>query len=126
MSLSQHSFIGRLTKKPEGRNVPVQGSEVRVVSFTVAVDAEVKNQDSDFYNVVAWRGLAETCEKYLDRGREVYVSGRPKTRSYENKEGQTVYITEVIADKVQFIGGGGQRSQEETPAASGATPAAPF
>jgi single-strand DNA-binding protein len=134
MSLSQHSFIGRLTKKPEGRNVGANGSEVRVVSFTVACDADIKGQDADFYNVVAWRGLAENCERYLDQGREVFVQGRPKTRFYDNNEGKRVYVTEIIADKVQFLGGnqggnggqGAQAQQQEAPAAQQQSYQAPF
>lgn len=101
MSLSQHSFIGRLTKAPELRHTP---AGVAVCTFTVACDSDIKDQDSDFYTVVAWRQLGETCANYLEKGREVFVQGRPKTRSYDNNAGQKVYVTEVIADKVQFLG----------------------
>lgn len=102
MSLSQHSFIGRLTKAPELRQTP---AGVSVCTFTVACDSDIKDQDADFYTVVAWRQLGETCANYLEKGREVFVQGRPKTRHYDNNQGQRVYVTEVIADKVQFLGG---------------------
>ncbi len=113
MSLSKHSFIGRLVKAPEGRDISGNDGTVRVANFTVACDAESQGQDADFYNVVAWRKLAELCERFLDKGRLVYVEGRPKTRHYD-KDGQRVYITEVIADKVQFLDRAPATSSEES------------
>jgi single-strand DNA-binding protein len=115
MSVSVQYFIGRLTKTPEARMV----GENKVVNFTVAVDPVIKGRDSDFYNVVAWRGLAETCEKYLDKGRMVFVSGRPQNRSYEvTRDSVTFkqYVSEVVADTVRFLDRG-----EAAPAGVGAS-----
>ena len=96
-------LIGRLTRDPELRTT---SNDVSVTSFTIAVDRNFNNQqgekETDFIPVVAWRKLAETCAKYLAKGRLVAVSGRMQVRSYEGKEGKR-YITEVVADEVQFL-----------------------
>ena len=96
-------LIGRLTRDPELRTT---SNDVSVTSFTIAVDRNFNNQqgekETDFIPVVAWRKLADTCAKYLAKGRLVAVSGRMQVRSYEGKEGKR-YITEVVADEVQFL-----------------------
>ena len=96
-------LIGRLTRDPELRTT---SNDVSVTSFTIAVDRNFNNQqgekETDFIPIVAWRKLAETCAKYLAKGRLVAVSGRMQVRSYEGKEGKR-YITEVVADEVQFL-----------------------
>ena len=96
-------LIGRLTRDPELRTT---SNDISVTSFTIAVDRNFNNQqgekETDFIPVVAWRKLAETCAKYLAKGRLVAVSGRMQVRSYEGKEGKR-YITEVVADEVQFL-----------------------
>jgi single-strand DNA-binding protein len=106
LSYSSHSFIGRLTRDPEGRNVNAGGEEARVVNFTVAVDRPGVNKGADYYPVVVWRKLAENCERYLGKGRLVHVEGRPQQRSYKTqKDGVevTVNVTEIIANDVQFL-----------------------
>ncbi len=101
--LNKAILIGRLTRDPELRST---SNDISVTSFTVAVDRNFTNQqgekETDFIPVVAWRKLAETCAKYLAKGRLVAVSGRMQVRSYEGKEGKR-YITEVVADEVQFL-----------------------
>ena len=96
-------LIGRLTRDPELRTA---SNDISVTSFTIAVDRNFNNQqgekETDFIPVVAWRKLAETCAKYLAKGRLVAVSGRIQVRSYEGKDGKR-YITEVVADEVQFL-----------------------
>jgi single-strand DNA-binding protein len=96
-------LIGRLTRDPELRTI---SNDISVTSFTIAVDRNFNNQqgekETDFIPVVAWRKLADTCAKYLAKGRLVAVSGRMQVRSYEGKEGKR-YITEVVADEVQFL-----------------------
>ena len=96
-------LIGRLTRDPELRTA---SNDISVTSFTIAVDRNFNNQqgekETDFIPVVAWRKLADTCAKYLAKGRLVAVSGRMQVRSYEGKEGKR-YITEVVADEVQFL-----------------------
>ena len=101
--LNKAILIGRLTRDPELRST---SNDISVTSFTVAVDRNFTNQqgekETDFIPVVAWRKLAETCAKYLAKGRLVAVSGRMQVRSYEGKEGKR-NITEVVADEVQFL-----------------------
>ena len=101
--LNKAILIGRLTRDPELRST---SNDISVTSFTVAVDRNFTNQqgekETDFIPVVAWRKLAETCAKYLAKGRLVAVSGRMQVRSYEGKDGKR-YVTEVVADEVQFL-----------------------
>ena len=98
------TIIGRTTKEPESRTTQ---SGVAVTTFTIACDRNFKNsqgeKETDFFNIVAWRGLAETVSKYLGKGRLVAVSGRVQTRSYDATDGTKRYITEIVADEVQFL-----------------------
>jgi single-strand DNA-binding protein len=102
--LNKVVLIGRLTRDPELRSTP---NNVSVATFTVAVDRNYTNQqgerEADFIPIVVWRNLAETCGKYLTKGRLVAVSGRMQVRSYEGNDGQRRYVTEVVADEVQFL-----------------------
>lgn len=102
--LNKVVLIGRLTKAPDLRYTQ---SGVPVAKFNLAVDRGFKSQDGekqvDFISVIAWRTLAENCEKYLAKGRLVAVSGRMQTRSYEAKDGGKRYVTEIVADEVQFL-----------------------
>jgi single-strand DNA-binding protein len=102
--LNQTIIIGRTTKEPEIRQTQ---SGVAVATFTIAVDRNFKNQngekETDFFNIVCWRGLAETVGRYLGKGRLVAVSGRLQNRSYEAKDGTKRYITEIVASEVQFL-----------------------
>ena len=97
-------LIGRLTKDPDVRET---GSGQKMASFTVAVDRNFKNangeKEADFIPVVAWRKTAELCERYLSKGRMVAVLGRIQTRSYDGNDGVKRYVTEVVADEVQFV-----------------------
>ena len=97
-------FIGNLTKDPELRTT---NSGVSVCTFSIAVNRKNKNQAgekvSDFFNIVAWRQLGELCGKYLTQGRKVCVVGELQNRSYDGKDGTKKYITEVIADDVEFL-----------------------
>ena len=102
--LNKAILIGRLTRDPELRST---SNNISVTSFTIAVDRNFTNQqgekETDFIPVVAWRSLAETCARYLTKGRLVAVSGRMQVRSYEGNDGLKRYITEVVADEVQFL-----------------------
>ncbi|PTI80941.1 single-stranded DNA-binding protein [Staphylococcus xylosus] len=97
-------LVGRLTKDPEFRTTP---SGVDVANFTLAVNRNFKNkngeQQADFINVVVFKKQAENVNNYLFKGSLAGVDGRMQSRSYENKEGQCVFVTEVIADSVQFL-----------------------
>ncbi|MCM3070980.1 single-stranded DNA-binding protein [Staphylococcus warneri] len=97
-------LVGRLTKDPEFRTTQ---NDVSVATFTLAVNRNFKNkngeQQADFINVVVFRQQAENVNNYLSKGNLAGVDGRIQSRSYENKEGQRVYVTEVLADSVQFL-----------------------
>lgn len=97
-------LVGRLTKDPEFRTTP---SGVNIANFTLAVNRTFTNaqgeREADFINVVVFRKQAENVNNYLFKGHLVGVDGRIQSRSYENKEGQRVFVTEVVADSVQFL-----------------------
>lgn len=97
-------LVGRLTKDPELRHT---SNNIPVVSFTVAVNRTyAKNetdQQADYIQCVAWRRQAETINQYLSKGSLVGVEGKIQTRTYDDPNGQRKYITEVLADSVQFL-----------------------
>ena len=107
-------LVGRLTKAPELRTTQ---SGISVATFTVAVTRRMNRDASDFINVVAWRGLADNCAKYLVKGQQVSVVGELRTRSYDAKDGGKRYVTEVQADDVEFLAkpGEGKPSDRERP-----------
>lgn len=98
-------LIGRLTRDPELRYT---GSNLPVATFSIAVNRPFSNQagerEADFINIVVWRKQAENCKNYLTQGSQVAIEGRIQTRNYDDPNGQRRYITEVIADNVEFIG----------------------
>ncbi|WP_194747642.1 single-stranded DNA-binding protein [Staphylococcus chromogenes] len=102
--LNRVVLVGRLTKDPEFKTTP---SGVDVSTFTLAVNRNFKNKDgeqqADFINCVVFRKQAENVKNYLSKGSLAGVDGRMQSRSYENKEGQRVYVTEVVCDSVQFL-----------------------
>lgn len=96
-------LVGRLTKDIEMRKTQ---SGASVVSFTLACDRRFKQQgqpDADFINCVAWNKTAELMSQYLGKGALIGVEGRINTRNYEDKDGRRVYVTEVVAETVQFL-----------------------
>ena len=97
-------LVGRMTRDPELRRTP-QGDAV--TSFTLAVNRNYTSRDgqqqADFINCVVWRKPAENVERYCSKGSLVGVEGRIQTRSYDNSQGQKVYVLEVICDSVQFL-----------------------
>ncbi|KIH69922.1 single-stranded DNA-binding protein [Salinicoccus roseus] len=126
--LNRVVLVGRLTKDPE---LKVSQSNISVVNFTLAVNRPFTDANgergADFINIVAFRKQAENVNQYLKKGSLAGVDGRLQSRSYENKEGQRVYVTEVVADSVQFLepkgsnGSGGQSSQKNERNASGSS-----
>lgn len=106
-------LIGRLTRDPEVRYTA--NTQMAVATFTLAVDRPVKSGEekkADFPRVIVFGKQAENCEKYLSKGRLVSVQGRLQTGSYQNREGVTVYTTDVVADRVEFLEWG-EREQKE-------------
>ena len=97
-------LVGRLTKDPELRYTP---NGVAVCTFTLAVNRPFTNQqgerDVDFINCVTWRKTAENLANYQRKGNLIGIDGRIQTRSYEGDDGKRRYITEVIAESVQFL-----------------------
>lgn len=106
-------LVGRLTRDPELRRTQ-QGDAV--TSFTLAVNRNYTSRDgqqqADFINCVAWKKLAENVEKYCAKGRMLGIEGRLQSRTYDNAQGQKVFVTEVFCTGVQFLGSN-QKSQPE-------------
>ena len=97
-------LVGRLTKDPELRRTQ---NDIPVTQFTLAVNRPFSNQqgenEADFIAVVAWRKTAEVVTKYVAKGSLVGVDGRIQTRTYDDQDGNRKYITEIVADSVQFL-----------------------
>ena len=98
-------LIGRLVRDPELRYT---GNNLPVATFSIAVNRNFSNQagerEADFINIVVWRKQAENCKNYLTQGSQVAIEGRIQTRNYDDQNGQRRYITEVVADNVEFLG----------------------
>lgn len=118
-------LIGRLTRDPELRYIPE--SQNAVATFTLAVDRPMsREKTADFIRITVFGKSAENCAKYLVKGRLVAVNGRIQTGSYKNKNGDTVYTTDVIANNVEFLewgDKGGPRSGESYESAPSGAPA---
>ncbi|SFD19375.1 single-stranded DNA-binding protein [Clostridium uliginosum] len=100
-------LIGRLTKDPELRFTP--GNGTAVTTLTLAVDkynAKSGQKEADFVPVVVWGKQAESTANYMSKGSQMAISGRIQTRSYEAKDGTKRYVTEVVATEVQFLSKG--------------------
>lgn len=107
------TLIGRLTKDPEVR----WNNDLAIGRFILAVNRPPRNgQDNgaDFIRVVVFGKMSENCEKYLGKGSQVGISGRIQTGNYKNDNGETIYTTDVVAERVEFLSrkqGSGQESQ---------------
>lgn len=135
MYLNKAFVFGNLTRDPELRALP---SGMNVCSFSVATNRVYKDRDgkkqeqTDFHNIVVFGRQADTVAQYLKKGSSAFVEGRMQTRSWEGKDGEKKYRTEIVADRVQFgprgSGSGGARKQgdddqsqpEEMPSSGGA------
>jgi len=110
-------LIGNLGKDPEVRYLD---SGVAVANFSLATTENYKNKEgervsqTEWHNVVLWRGLAEVAEKWLKKGSSVYIEGKIRTRKWEDKEGNTRYSTEILGDNMTMLGG--KPSSEGAPA----------
>ncbi|MCL4882633.1 single-stranded DNA-binding protein [Streptococcus suis] len=107
-------LVGRMTRDAELRYTP---SNQAVATFTLAVNRNFKNQDgereADFVNCVIWRQQAENLANWVKKGALVGVTGRIQTRSYDNQQGQRVYVTEVVAESFQLLESRGQQSYSQ-------------
>lgn len=104
MTINNVVLVGRMTKDAELRHTP---SNVAVATFTLAVNRNFKNQDgereADFVNCVIWRQQAENLANWAKKGALIGITGRIQTRSYDNQQGQRVYVTEVVAESFQLL-----------------------
>ena len=101
-------LVGNLGKDPE---VKYLDSGVAVANFSLATTENYKNKEgervsqTEWHNVVLWRGLAEVAEKFLKKGSNIYIEGKIKTRKWEDKDGNTRYSTEILGDNMTMLGG---------------------
>jgi len=114
-------LVGRLGKDPELRSTT---SGTSVCEFTIATGESWKGKDgqtqerTEWHRIVVWGRLGEICSKFLSKGRQVFLEGRIQTRSWEDKDGNKRYTTEIVARDVQFLGsgaGGGNRGGSDGP-----------
>jgi single-strand DNA-binding protein len=104
--LNKVMLIGNLGKTPEVRNLE---NNVKVAHFSLATTESYKDEkgethsNTEWHNIVLWRNLADLAEKYLTKGSTIYLEGKLKTRSYQDKNGTTKYVTEIIGDKIIML-----------------------
>lgn len=130
MSVNKVILVGNVGKDPEVRHLD---SGVAVANFPLATSESytAKNGDrvttTEWHNIVLWRGLAEVAEKYVTKGKQLYIEGRIRTRSYDDKDGNKKYITEIYGDSMQMLGSrdsgqsGDQQENSNTSSASAQT-----
>lgn len=110
-------LIGNLTKDPE---LSTTTNGVNVVRFSLAVSRRYTNsegeRETDFFNIVAWRGLADFCHKYFRKGSRAAVVGNLQNRSYDAQDGTKRFVTEIIADEIEFAGARPQSNDGDQPA----------
>jgi single-strand DNA-binding protein len=111
-------LLGNLGKDPDTR---FTSSGKVVTRFSLATSNTwigangEKQQATAWHTVVVWGKQGEACSQYLEKGRQVYVEGTPRHRSYDNKDGKEQHVTEIVAEKVRFLGGGNGKAREEQP-----------
>jgi single-strand DNA-binding protein len=118
-------LVGNLGADPEMRYTP---SGAGVCEFRIATSESwndkqgQKQERTEWHRVVVWGKRAEVCAKYLSKGRQVYIEGRLQTRTWDDKDGNKRYMTEVVANDVQFLGGGGKEGGGGAPRGDGPPP----
>ena len=107
MSINKVILVGNVGKDPEIRHLD---NNVSVASFPLATSETYTNKNgervttTEWHNIVAWRGLADVCEKYVQKGKQLYIEGKIRTRSYDAQDGTKRYMTEIYADSLQMLG----------------------
>lgn len=107
MSVNKVILVGNAGKDAEVRYLD---NNVAVATFSLATSETYLSKSgekvttTEWHNIVAWRGLAETAGKYVQKGKQLYIEGRIKSRSYDDKDGIKRYVTEIYADTMQFLG----------------------
>jgi single-strand DNA-binding protein len=123
MSVNKVILVGHVGKDPEVRYIK---DNTPVCNFSLATSEVYKNKEgqrvstTEWHNIVMWRGLAEVAEKYVKKGSQVYIEGRLRTRSWDDKDNNKRYTTEIVADVMQLLG---KRQEEGTHPAQDAEPA---
>ena len=130
MSVNKVILVGNVGKDPEVRHLD---TGVAVANFPLATSESytAKNGEkvttTEWHNIVLWRGLAEVAEKYVTKGRQLYIEGRIRTRNYDDKDGVKRYITEIYGDTMQMLGsksddksGSSQQNQYQASSSSNA------
>jgi len=126
MSVNKWIGIGNLTREVELKYTP---SGAAVCNFSIACNESYKDRDGnkqesvEYVNIVIWRQLAEIAGKYLEKGKQVYIEGKLKTRKWQDREGNDKYTTEIVADQMQMLGS--KSDGEQRPAQQAYQPAAP-
>jgi single-strand DNA-binding protein len=121
-------LVGNLGKDPELRTLE---SGRKVANFSLATTESYKDKNGDkvdqteWHNLVFWGPIAEVIEKYLKKGSQIYVEGKIRTRSYDDKEGNKKYITEILGDKLTMLGSPSKGGESSSPASNGKTVAQP-
>ncbi len=117
MSVNKVILVGNLGKDPEVRYTQTGSA---VANFSIATSEQWNDRDgkrqerTEWHNIVVWGKQAEHCGQYLSKGRQVFIEGSIRTRSYDDKSGNKRYITEIIAQRIQFLGsGGGTRGPQQ-------------
>jgi single-strand DNA-binding protein len=112
MSVNKAILVGNLGKDPELRYTP---SGTAVCTFSLATTDRFKNKQgeqqdrTEWHNIVVWAGLAEICGKYLTKGKQVYIEGRIQNRSYDDRDGNKRYISEIVANEMQMLSRAGEQ-----------------
>jgi single-strand DNA-binding protein len=110
MSVNKAILIGNLGKDPEVRFTSTGRAVAHfpIATSEVWTDAEGNRQErTEWHNIIVWGKQGETCGQYLAKGRQVFVEGSIRTRSYDDKGGNKRYVTEIVAQRIRFLGGGG-------------------
>ncbi len=122
MSVNKVILVGNVGKDPETRYLD---NNVAVSKFPLATSEVYKSKtgetvtNTDWHNIVLWRGLAEVADKYVKKGKQLYIEGRIKTRSYDDANGNKRYITEIVGDNMQMLGRKGDFEEGEGQASDG-------
>ena len=107
-------LVGNLTKDPE---LTKTNNDLSVCRFTIAVSRRFGTNETDYFNVISWRATADNCAKFLRNGSKAAVCGSIQNRSYDANDGSKRYVTEIVAEEVQFLSTRG--SNDEDPSGSG-------
>lgn len=129
MSVNKVILVGNVGKDPETRYLD---ESTAITKFPLATSETYKNRNgervsnTEWHNIVLWRGLAQVAEKYVKKGTQIYIEGRIKTRSYDDADGNRKYITEIVGDQMQLLGrrpddgsGAGMQDGAAQPASTG-------